>query len=32
VLAPKNPMVGAFAACCALAAIGHDAAPLSSVM
>jgi hypothetical protein len=31
VLSPKNPMVGSFA-CCALAAIGHAAAPPISVM
>jgi hypothetical protein len=32
-LAPKNPMVGIFAGCCARAASGHAAAaPPSSVM
>jgi hypothetical protein len=29
---PSNPMVGSLAACCALAATGHAAAPPSSVM
>jgi hypothetical protein len=32
VLCPKNPMVGSFDGCCALAASGHAAAPPSSVM
>jgi hypothetical protein len=29
---PRNPMVGSFSGCCALAASGHVAAPPSSVM
>jgi hypothetical protein len=32
VTAPRNPMVGSFPGCCARAASGHAAAPLSSVM
>jgi hypothetical protein len=32
VLEPKNPIVGSFPACCALAASGHAAAPPTSVM
>jgi hypothetical protein len=32
VAAPKNPMIGSFAGCCARAASGHAAAPASSDM